>query len=129
MKDKIVGYILLLAGIIIIIFSAFNTYLVFTKKAEPIQLFSFNGLSIKPSQFMPVNLQISSESKVEVVSSEMINLSSNIFAHLMLMGFLATIGFKIASLGIMLIRPVVVNLKAKEVTKYEPSLPDIPNSL
>lgn len=138
MQDKFIGYLLLFIGIIIIISSAFNTYQVFTKKTAPIQLFSFNGISLNPSQLFP-NLPTSSENsqllkqkstsenKVEIISSDMVNFSSNIFAHLMLMGFLATIGFKIASLGIMLIRPVVVHLKAKEITRYEPSLPITPN--
>jgi len=39
----------------------------------------------------------------------------NSFAHLVLMMFIGSIGFKISSLGTMLVRPVIVKLKAKNL--------------
>lgn len=124
---KIFGFFLLFAGIVLIIYAALSTYLVFSKKASPINLFSFNGISMDPSQFIPqasINPEIAQLlgkeqnigqlKKTEVIPPEIINDTANIFAHLMLMGFLATIGFKLASLGAMLVRPIVVHLKAKE---------------
>lgn len=135
MVEKIIGYILLVFGITIILYSATNTYLVFTKQQPPISLFNFSGISMDLSKFIPnigtpiedsqvlKQTKISNSGKAEFISADMINQSSNIFAHLMLMGFLATIGFRLASLGISLIRPIVVHLKAKEVSAFEPILP------
>jgi hypothetical protein len=54
--------------------------------------------------------------KTEIISATMLNDSSNIFAHLMLMGFIVSLGYKLANLGIQMLRPIVVKLKAKEET-------------
>lgn len=138
MSEKVIGYLLLTAGIIFIVFSTYSVYSVFAKKAKPIDLFSYTGISIDPNQFIP-QMSIPSQitlpdgtiqeletpsvknqaQKTEIISGDMLNDYSNIVAHLMLMGFLATIGFKLASLGISLIRPIVVRLKLKEVTFTE----------
>lgn len=128
MAIKVTGFVLLFLGIILIVYAAVSTYLVFSKNAEPIKLFSFTGISFDPSQFIPQmsanqelnNLFKQSETvgnreKAEMIPANLINDTSNIFAHLMLMGFLATIGFKLASLGAMLVRPIVVHLRAKEI--------------
>lgn len=138
MSEKVIGYLLLATGIIFIGFSTYSLYSVFVKKAKPINLFSYPAISIDPNQFAPQlsipsqislppetaqnleQLQVENQTKkTEIISADMLNDSANIFAHLMLMGFLATIGFKLASLGISLIRPIIVRLRLKEVTFTE----------
>lgn len=129
MTEKIIGYILLVIGVMTIMYSAMSVYSVFTNQAKPIQLFSFHGISLDPSAFMPQvstqNLPVelaqalkqpASTAKAELIPAEFLNQPLNLYAHLFLMGFVATIGFKLASLGVMLIRPIVVKLKAKEVS-------------
>lgn len=135
MIEKIIGYILLVFGITVILYSAFNTYLVFTKQQAPIDLFNFSGISMDLSKFIPSTgipaeysqalkqTKTANSGNTEFIPPNMINQTSNIFAHLMLMGFLASIGYRLASLGINLIRPLVVHLKAKEVSVYEPVPP------
>lgn len=126
MTEKIIGYILIFFGIIIIAYAGISTYLVFTKQMEPIKLFSFAGVSIDPTQYiqnstnsLPKGLS-TRNTKMELISSDMINTTSNIFAYIFLMGFLVTVGFKIASIGAMLVRPIVVHLKSKDISPYEP---------
>lgn len=127
MTEKIIGYVLLIIGVVIIIFSAISVWGVFTKKTQPVQLFNFEGISLDVGGIVQQNLsqslppeaagllkQQASSQPTEIIPPDLINDSSNIFAHLILMGFIASIGFKIASLGVMLVRPVVVKLKAKE---------------
>lgn len=123
MSEKIVGYLFLVLGMIIIGFSAVSAYLVFTKQAYPAKLFNFKGIgfdtsSIISSSLPPEFAQIVPKNKAstsqEIIPPDVLNDSSNIFAHLMLMGFLASIGYKIASLGTMLIRTLVVKVNAKE---------------
>lgn len=135
MPEKVTGYILIIIGIVAIILSAFSVYQVFTKKSQPVKLFNFKGISLDPSQlinqdlaqnlptnFPPEALELLNQQNrpltkpAEIISPELLNDSSNIFAHLFLMGFIASVGFKLASLGVMLVRPIVVKLKAKEIT-------------
>ena len=123
MSEKVIGYILLVVGILVIVYTAFDVYQVFTKQKDPVKLFSFPGISLDASQFMPQNLppelqaQLGSQKpqKVEMMSGDVLSQPLNYSATLFLMGFIGSIGYKLASLGIMMIRPIVVKLKAKEV--------------
>ena len=126
MTERIIGYILLTLGILVIIFSGLSVYSVFTGRAKPIEIFHFQSISIDLSQMVKENLppeatkfmqqgQIRSK-PTELLSADVLNDTSNILAHLMLMGFLVSVGFKLAQLGTYLIRPIVVKLKAKEMT-------------
>ena len=127
MSEKILGYTLLTVGILTILFSAFSVYSIFTKKSKPAQLFNFQGLGIDASQMFSQSLPPGVASlmpnppaggqKTELIPGSMLNESSNIFAHLLLMGFIASIGFKLASLGTMLVRPINVKLKTNEAAK------------
>lgn len=128
MSEKIIGYTLLVLGLIVIFYSTFSVYQVFTKQSKPVQLFNFKGISIDPSSLMEGSIQLPPElaqfapqkpttpPQQEIIPAALINDSSNVFAHLILMGFVMSMGAKIASLGIQLVRPIVVKLKAKEVT-------------
>jgi hypothetical protein len=117
MTEKIIGYLLISTGLIIMVMSGFNVYSVFTKQTKPVQFFSFSGIGINPSQLVggqtPVQFQAQAgqAKSVEIISPEMINDTSNLFAHVFLMGFIVSLGYKIASLGVKLVRPVVVKLR------------------
>ena len=110
-SEKIIGYILLVLGIILIIYPGFSVYAVFTGSAEPFELFKFAGISINPAQFISDIPQGANLQSAELVSSELINNPINIIAHVIFMGFLASIGFRLASLGTMLVRPIVVKVR------------------
>ncbi len=123
MTEKVTGYTLVLIGIVIILFSGFSVYQVFTAKEKPVQLFHFPGISINMANLMGNGDGLSAEQAAafekqkaqvkpqEIISSELLNDSSNIGAHMLLMGFIASIGYKIASLGIQFVRPIVVKMK------------------
>lgn len=123
MSEKITGYTLLVCGIALILFCAFNVYFVFTKQAQPVQLFSFPAISFDMSQSLTAglppeiarSLPKTAAKPTELISANMLNQTSNIFAHLFLMGFLASIGEKLASLGIQLVRPIVVKSKEERL--------------
>ncbi|OGM31580.1 hypothetical protein A3D00_02430 [Candidatus Woesebacteria bacterium RIFCSPHIGHO2_02_FULL_38_9] len=115
--EKVLGYFLILAGVITIIYSAVSVYMVFTKKAKPIDLFSFSGISIDTIQLTGNKLPEGTPApKTELIKPDLINETSNIAAHVFLMGFLGSVGYKIASLGVMLARPIIVKLRTKEVS-------------
>lgn len=121
MSERIVGYILLVFGVGIILFSAWNVYGVFTKKIQPVQLFGFKGIGIDMGQIISNSLprELSSlagtsaqpAQKTEIIPAEMLNGLSNIMAQIILMGFIGGVGMKLASLGVMLLRPVEVKMK------------------
>lgn len=124
MTEKVTGYILICAGLIVMIVASLSVYSVFTKKSSPVSLFNFGPIALDASQLIPqdipegageiVNQQSAQLPKAELVPANVLNDSANIFAHLFLMGFIVSVGFKVASLGAMLVRPVNVKLRAKE---------------
>jgi hypothetical protein len=122
MPEKVLGYVLLTVGLVVITFTAWNVWQVFSGKAEPVQIFNFEGISLDPSQFTPqINVpegmeglipQRSQKSEpVEFISPEYLNETANLFAHIMLMGFIASIGGRFASIGVQLMRPIEVKLR------------------
>lgn len=113
MENKIIGYILIAVGVLIIFLTAFSVYNVFVNKAGPINVVSeetlFGLKSEGPSALDALNISPSSLSYI-----------ANLSFHLLFAGFLINVGFRIASLGTMLARPIVVDLQAKGLPKKEP---------
>lgn len=115
MTEKVTGYLLLGLGLVIILISALNIYLIFTGKTHPVQIFNFSGISLDLSSTLGLPSTGLKTAPSELVSPALLNDTTNLFAHLFLVGFFVNVGGKIASLGIELLRPVVVKLKEKTV--------------
>lgn len=117
MSEKITGYSLLVTGVMIILVALLLVYQVFTKQTQPAHLFSFPGISIDLSKIVAsqlpkdVTLPAGTAMEQEIIPAKVVNDSANIAAHLFLMGFVASVGYKIASLGVLMLRPVVVRVK------------------
>ena len=113
MENKIIGYLLIAAGILVIFFTAFSVYNVFVNKAAPINIVSeetlFGLKSGEPAALEALN-----------ISSSSLSYFVNLSFPLLFAGFLINVGFRIASLGTMLARPIVVDLQAKGLPKKEP---------
>jgi len=111
MQEKVLGYFFLFLGIGIIFFAALRVYVVYTTKAEPIQLIDaqsnlgFN-LSV-PSGIAGQNITV----PVQMGQLQPMITVINNFVYLIFMGFFASIGFKIAMLGVNLVRPIVIKAK------------------
>lgn len=110
MSEKVVGYILLVVGLVVIVFAVVNVFMTFTGKAMPVQLFNFQGVTLDFGQ--QLGLPKTTAAPMELISARDLNQMANLTAQILLMGFLAGAGEKLASLGVSLIRPIVV--KAKE---------------
>lgn len=126
MHTKTAGYILLGVGIIIMLVAAFQVYTVFTGKSEPTSLFNAKGLSLDPQTLLSgmsdIPTSALSKSKpLEVFSPKDFNKTLNMTSHFFLMSFILGLGFKLSSLGVMLLRPVEV--KMKEQTPQIPLTP------
>ena len=117
MNEKTVGYALLAIGVAIILIAAVSVLLVFTKTINPVQLFNFQGVSLDLSSLVPSlpGTKPAAPATTELLPSNVLNDTSNVFAHVFLMGFIASIGGRIATLGVQLLRPVEVKVRTKEV--------------
>ncbi len=104
MPEKFIGYILLILGLVIIVASALNIYQVFILSKQPLQIFNFNSVSMSASDITGVELPSNQNPQLELFSADMLNKPLNLMSQLFLMGFMASIGYKIASLGIQLMR-------------------------
>lgn len=108
--EKIIGYLLLLIGLSVIVFSAFSVINVFKGRSQPYNLFSLPAISMNLSKLAGQPVPPEANLEQELVAADIINKPTNLIAHLLFMGFITTVGFKIAQLGIMLVRPVKVNV-------------------
>lgn len=122
MTERASGLILILGGIVIIILAAFSVGMVFSGKSKPASLFNFPAISLDTTSLIGSDaspeareaLKATGQApKLELIPADILNQTSNILAHLLLMGFVAGVGYKIGSLGTMLARPVIVKLKTK----------------
>lgn len=120
MNEKLLGYILLIFGIAVIFFAGFNVYMVFTKQMPPIQLFSFPSVGLDASALMDTKPAAGTAPKLEILPANVLNDTSNIFAHMFLMGFIATLGHKIASIGAQLVRTIEVQVRGKSTSILDP---------
>ena len=128
MNEKTTGYVLLVLGVGVMIFSAMSLVLVFTKHAEPINLFQISlpppsaafKTSTLPGQSPNLTPDVSqmlsqlTSQTGNMFSSSALTQYSNISAHFFLMSFIMAFGFKVATLGVQLLRPVYVKYKVKE---------------
>jgi hypothetical protein len=133
MSEKISGYLLLGLGLGLMLFSIFSVYMVFTGQSKPVDLFHLNSSSFNfsaltsalSSQYTLPNQKsaTTTATPTEILPMAAINDMSNLSIHYFLFAFLAGVGYKIASLGIQLLRPIQIKLKSTETALHidEPS--------
>lgn len=109
MTDKVIGYVLLAIGLVVIFFSANSVLRVLTRQAQPANLFNFDSVGLDTSAFMPKELAQAGfapqQQQAELLPANILNDTSNIFAHLIFMGFFVTVGFRVSMIGVNLLRP------------------------
>lgn len=111
MSEKIIGWLLTLLGLFIIIAAGINAYTTFTGSSAYITPFSFNDILISPTQLFQGDTSQLNAEPIPLVEAEMINKPLNLTAHIILLGFLASIGTRIAMIGAQLVRTINVELK------------------
>ncbi len=125
-KDKLIGYLLLAGGLIIIIATVVWAIYTFTGRIKPPQVFNVeapsipipgSNLSIDTSSLPPEIAKSLNQTPSKSASFKM--LPDNVFSSMLNLGifyllamFVASSGAKIASLGIQLIRDIKVEYKA-----------------
>ncbi len=132
MSEKVSGYSLLFIGIIVMVFCVVNIFMVFTSKAKPFSVFNLSSNNSSSNSVTSLNiedllnqLQTSNESKlnsfpqpnIDILPPEVLNQSLNLTTHFFLMSFILGFGFKLASLGVQLVRPINVKLNSSILEK------------
>ena len=107
--DKIIGYVLLVVGLILIIFAAYSMLDVFIGTREPPSILKINSITIS----VPVGLGAPPE-KIELLSGTDVSKIANLGLWYILMFFFASIGSKIGGLGVQLIREIKVVVKGQD---------------
>jgi hypothetical protein len=117
MSEKVTGYLFIVVGLTIAGFAAFSVYSVFTAKTMPVSLFTFDAVTIPLGALLgggevPVEMV---DTNIEIFPAEILKKTTNTFAHLFLMGFIASIGFRVAQIGATLVRPIIVKADGKKM--------------
>ena len=113
-KDKLIGYGLLILGLMMIGYSLISVYNTFTTRQDPIQLFNFDPIAVDLSTFIdgppPPGVNLTQT----LVQADLINTPLNLAAHLLLMGFVSSTGYKVSRLGTMLIRAIKLHVSQEK---------------
>jgi hypothetical protein len=121
MREHIVGYLLLVLGIGIMLFAVSQVYLLFTHQSSPYEVFKAPAPVEAPKVTMAqitadptLATKLQSEMFSQVLQKEM-GKSLNLGATLFFMYFIMTFGYRLALLGVQLVRPIKVAIRAKTV--------------
>jgi hypothetical protein len=121
MPERALGYLMFVLGLAVIVLSTVSIFLVFTGKMPPISLFKATGFSLDTNVLISANYLHETPGnplpqKIELIPASVINQTSNLTAHLILVTFIAGIGYKIALLGTQLLRPIQIKVRTESPT-------------
>lgn len=113
MSEKNLGYSLLGVGIVIMVAVLLFVIFLFTGVVKPYKMIdivapSFNTANLIPS--VP-GLPKPTGEKIEVIPTATLNHMANLGIQFFLMTFIMSFGFKIADLGVKLLRPIKIEAK------------------
>ncbi len=100
-SEKIIGYALLILGLILLLFSIFEMVNVYYGNAPPPQLFNIGDISLSIGDNGP---------GVSLIQGAQVSQLPNLFFWFILMGFMLLAGGKIASLGVSMIKDIKVEI-------------------
>ncbi|HUW21387.1 MAG TPA: hypothetical protein VMW41_01835 [Candidatus Bathyarchaeia archaeon] len=133
--EKIIGYFLLLVGIVTIVAGTFSLYQVFTgdRKAprlfhvkmpaislpgqQSLQLELPEGMSLPDGLSLPKNIASPQQdsSEMKLLPDELVNDLTNMSLYFLLMGFVVSSGAKVASISVKLIKDIKVEVKEEKL--------------
>ena len=112
MTEKVIGYILLALGIVIILLVALNMVGVFTGSKEPYAFMKEEGSILSMDFGVPGTTEMTAASvPVEINNYSQILKIINLVLFVIFSGFFVTVGYKLAMIGANLVRPIVVKTK------------------
>lgn len=117
MNERILGYLFIISGILIMASSVYLVYAVFTNQIKPYLVFQETAktkdMTLTTTELMkdPANIAQMQKDIVTEVLEKQINKSLNVGSTIFLMYFIMLFGFRVSSLGVQLVRPIYVNLR------------------
>lgn len=136
MAEKYIGYSLLVSGILLMVFAVVQIIMVFTGKAEPMQVFELEQqIETTQEQSKPLDQealmrQLQTGDLSSLMGSSMsgglsgigidaasINKMLNLTVYYFIMQFILSLGFKISTLGVQMVRPVEVKVQRNKVAE------------
>ncbi len=101
-NEKVIGYALLVLGIILLLFSIVEMINVYYGNSPPPKLFELQDISLPVGQ---------NASGISLIQGAQVSQLANLFFWFILMGFVLFAGGKIASLGVTMIKDIQVQVK------------------
>ncbi len=101
--NKIIGYALLLAGLLLIIVPLWQTYYIFTGKAMPIEVFTSPKVQSSGNAGFDLQKQMQN-AFIAILPLDLINNTLNLISWMVLLGILIFGGKQIADIGIKLLK-------------------------
>jgi hypothetical protein len=105
-NEKIIGYALLILGVILLLFSIVEMITVYYGYAPPPKLFNLQDISLPGD----------SGSNISLIQGAQASQLPNLFFWFLLMGFVLLAGGKIASLGVSMIKDIKVEISEPMTT-------------
>ncbi|MBP6913441.1 MAG: hypothetical protein KBC00_02420 [Candidatus Levybacteria bacterium] len=109
MQEKNIGYVLLGLGVISMFIAVGVVILTFTGNMSPVSVFNIAAPTLDTSSFVPKLL--GGGQKIEIIPTTAFNKLLNLGVEFLLMTFILSFGFKLADLGVKLVRPVRAHVK------------------
>lgn len=111
MSEKQVGYTLLCIGLLVMSVVVGIAILTFTGRLKPIPLFNIPAPSFNTGSFMPSipGLPKGNGQDIQLFPTTAFNTMINLGVEYILMLFLLNFGFKLADLGVKLVRPIKIS--------------------
>jgi hypothetical protein len=100
--EKIIGYSLLILGVILLLFSLFEMVTVYNGYAPPPKLINVGDISLSLGD---------SGASTSLIPGAQVSQLPNLFFWFILMGFVLLAGGKIASLGVSMIKDIRVEIR------------------
>jgi hypothetical protein len=100
--DKIIGYTLLILGVILLLFSIYEMVNVYTGNASPPNLFNLSDVSLSTGQ---------NGINATAIQGTQLSQLPNLFFWFILMTFVVFAGGKIASLGVNMLKDIKVEVQ------------------
>ena len=122
MSEKILGYVLLAVGILIIIAAAANVLFVF-RGSRPVQFLNESASLAEFSINMPTGEEVPVGAiPVTIGNNNQITRIINLVMHVIFAGLFVSVGFRIAMIGANLVRPIVVKSSSEKILSKNPQL-------
>ena len=109
-NEKIIGYAMLILGIILLIFSIIQMINVYYGNSPAPKLFQLQDISLSMGQV---------GSDVTLIQGDQLSQLANLFFWSILMGFVMISGCRIAQLGVTMIKDIQVQIKETITTPQE----------